>query len=67
MRNAEWKAGIRAGTPFLLALADKGWRQAMAEDPHLRAGLAVHAGRLTSPPVGEALGLPSITPDDVLG
>ena len=55
-----------ATLPFLLALADKGWRQAIADDAHLRAGLAVDDGRLTSPPVGAALGLPAITPDQVL-
>lgn len=55
-----------ATLPFLLALADKGWRQAMADDPHLRAGLATHAGRLTSAPVGEALGIDAITPQDAL-
>ena len=55
-----------ATLPFLLALADKGWRQAVLEDPHLRAGLSTHGGRLTSPPVGEALGLEAITPDQLL-
>jgi hypothetical protein len=25
--------------PFALALADKGWRKALKDDPHLRAGL----------------------------
>ena len=28
-----------ATLPFLLALANKGWRQACADDAHLRAGL----------------------------
>ena len=28
-----------ATLPFVLALADKGWRQAIADDPHLRNGL----------------------------
>ncbi|WP_299646251.1 alanine dehydrogenase [uncultured Jannaschia sp.] len=46
-----------ATLPFLLALADKGWKRACAEDPHLRAGLNVHAGQLTYGAVGEALGL----------
>ena len=46
-----------ATLPFLLALADKGWKLACAEDPHLRAGLNVHAGQLTYGAVGEALGL----------
>ncbi len=51
-----------ATMPFLLALADKGWRQACQDDPHLLAGLNVHAGRLTNRPVGEALELDVIAP-----
>ncbi|WP_417524406.1 alanine dehydrogenase [Marinovum sp.] len=46
-----------ATMPFLLALADKGWKQACADDPHLLAGLNVHAGQLTYAAVGEALGI----------
>ncbi|HSF65577.1 MAG TPA: alanine dehydrogenase, partial [Paracoccaceae bacterium] len=49
-----------ATLPFLLALADKGWRQACADDPHLLSGLNVHAGRLTYAAVGDALGIPSV-------
>ena len=56
-----------ATLPFLLALADKGWRRACAEDPHLMAGLNVHAGHLTYAAVGAALGLPSITATEALG
>ena len=55
-----------ATLPFMIALADKGWRQATQDDPHLRAGLSTHEGRLTSLPVGEALGLDAITPDQLL-
>ena len=55
-----------ATLPFLLALADKGWHRACSEDPHLLAGLNVHAGRLTYPAVGAALGLPSITGAEAL-
>jgi alanine dehydrogenase len=47
-----------ATLPFLLALADKGWKRALAEDAHLRGGLNVHAGRIVHPAVAEALGLP---------
>ncbi len=50
-----------ATLPFLLALADKGWRQACTDDPHLAAGLNVHAGQLTYAAVGAALNLPTIT------
>jgi alanine dehydrogenase len=42
--------------PFVQAIADKGWRQAMRDDPHLRDGLNVYAGRITHPVVAEALG-----------
>ena len=56
-----------ATMPFLLALADKGWRQACADDPHLLAGLNVHAGKLTCAPVGEALGIDAIAPEEALG
>ncbi|ODN70962.1 Alanine dehydrogenase [Methylobrevis pamukkalensis] len=44
-----------ATLPFVLALADKGWKQALADDPHLANGLNVHAGRLTNAAVAEAL------------
>ncbi len=47
-----------ATLPFTLALADKGWRKALAEDPHLRAGLNVCAGHVTCEPVAAAHGLP---------
>src|SRR4029077_3173468 len=33
--------------PFVLALADKGLRRAMADDIHLRHGLNVHEGQVT--------------------
>ncbi len=46
-----------ATLPFLLALADKGWREACRDDPDLLAGLNVHAGHLTNYAVGQALGI----------
>ena len=45
-----------ATLPFAMALADKGWRQALADDPHLANGLNVQAGRVTHPAVASALG-----------
>ncbi|MGA1025760.1 MAG: alanine dehydrogenase [Rhodobacteraceae bacterium] len=51
-----------ATLPFMLALADKGWRQACADDAHLLNGLNVHAGKLTYYAVGRALGLDVISP-----
>ena len=47
-----------ATLPHALALADKGARQALADDSHLRNGLNVHAGKLTCRAVADALGLP---------
>lgn len=55
-----------ATMPFMIALADKGWKQACADDPHLLNGLNVHAGKLTYAAVGEALGLPSISGAEAL-
>jgi len=51
-----------ATMPYMLALADKGWRQACQDDPHLLAGLNVHAGQLTYYAVGKALGIDVIAP-----
>lgn len=51
-----------ATMPFMLALADKGWKQACADDPHLLDGLNVHAGQLTYYAVGKALGIDVISP-----
>ncbi len=55
-----------ATLPFVLALADKGWREAMRADPHLRAGLNVHAGKITCAPVALALGLELTAPEIVI-
>ncbi len=44
-----------ATLPFAVRLADQGL-QALVEDPHLRAGLNVHAGKVTCEPVAKALG-----------
>jgi alanine dehydrogenase len=52
--------------PFVLALAEKGWRRALAEDPHLRAGLNVHAGRITYRAVADALALPYTPAEEAL-
>jgi alanine dehydrogenase len=54
-----------ATLPFVLALADKGWRRAIVEDPHLRNGLNVHAGKLTCKPVAEAQGLTYTAPEQL--
>ncbi len=55
-----------ATMPFMLALADKGWKHACSDDAHLLAGLNTHAGHLTYAAVGAALGLPTITGTEAL-
>jgi len=55
-----------ATLPFALALADKGWRKALREDPHLRNGLNVCAGKLTQQEVAQALNLAFTAADSLL-
>ena len=45
-----------ATLPFILALADKGWRQAMLDDPYLRDGLNIHDRQVTHMAVAQAFG-----------
>jgi alanine dehydrogenase len=52
--------------PFVLALADKGIAAALMADPHLAAGLNIHAGRVTHRAVADALGLPFMEPQVAL-
>ena len=47
-----------ATLPYVLALADRGWRRACLDDPHLRAGLNVCAGVITHGAVAEDLEMP---------
>ncbi|MBN9506825.1 MAG: alanine dehydrogenase [Altererythrobacter sp.] len=42
--------------PPALKIADLGWKEALRADPHLAAGLNVHAGRVTYPAVAKELG-----------
>ena len=55
-----------ATMPFMLSLADKGWKLACKDDPHLLAGLNVHAGQLTYYAVGKALGIDVVAPSLVI-
>jgi len=42
--------------PFVLTLAEKGYKKALEDDPHLRAGLNVHKGHVTQKEVAHDLG-----------
>jgi alanine dehydrogenase len=55
-----------ATLPFVLAIADKGWKRALGEDRHLLAGLNVWDGRVTCQPVAAALELPLTPPEQAI-
>ena len=55
-----------ATLPFTLALADKGWRQALRDDRHLLAGLNICAGRITCTGVAVSQGLQYDDPHSIL-
>jgi alanine dehydrogenase len=64
--NTSTYALTNATLPYAVALADKGWQQALKDDPSLALGLNTHAGRLTYAPVAEAHGLEAVALDEVL-
>jgi alanine dehydrogenase len=55
-----------ATTSFVLALADKGWKRALTDDPHLRNGLNVHGGHIIYRAVADALKLPYVPAEQAL-
>ena len=56
-----------ATLPYVTALADRGWRQALRGDAALVPGLNAHDGALTNAPVAAAHGLPSTPAVELLG
>ena len=52
--------------PFIIALADKGWKKACQDDKHLLDGLNVHAGRVTYKAVADVLGYDYLDPNEAL-
>jgi alanine dehydrogenase len=52
-----------ATLPFVLALANKGWRKAISDDSYLRTGLNIWDGNITHRAVAEALGQPFTPPE----
>jgi alanine dehydrogenase len=64
--NTSTYALTNATLPYVVAVADKGWQQALRDDDSLALGLNTHAGRLASAPVAEAHGLESVSLDEVL-
>jgi alanine dehydrogenase len=64
--NTSTYALTNATMPYTVALATKGWAQACRDDHSLAMGLNTHAGQLTNKPVGEAVGIEAVSPDEVL-
>jgi alanine dehydrogenase len=56
-----------ATLPFVLALADKGCKKALADDPHLRDGLNIYQGKLTYAAVAQAQKLDWVPAEQALG
>jgi alanine dehydrogenase len=50
-----------------VALADKGWQQAIRDNPHLKAGLNVALAQVTHEAVAQALGYAYVPAERVLG
>ena len=55
-----------ATLPFVLALADKGWKRALSDDPHLRSGLNVAHGKVTHAEVAAAVNAPYFTAENAI-
>ena len=55
-----------ATLPFALKIADRGWKAALRDDPHLKNGLNVCEGKVTLREVAEALGHDYMSPDGCL-
>ncbi len=60
------RALTNATLPYVIALAEKGWKRALAEDPALALGLNVHDGHVTNSHVAAALDMPLTPVADVL-
>ncbi|GAA1669682.1 alanine dehydrogenase [Kribbella yunnanensis] len=56
--NTSTYALTNATLPYVVALADRGWEEAMRRDPALAGGLNTHAGNVTHRPIADAHGLP---------
>ena len=56
-----------ATLPFVLALAERGWKRALAADVHLRDGLNVAMGKVSCRPVAEAQGYPYVEAASLAG
>ncbi len=64
--NTSTNALTNVTLPYAIALADKGWKNALRSDHVLARGLNTHEGRLTYAPVAQAHGLEYTALADIL-
>lgn len=64
--NTSTYALTNATLPYIVELANRGWKEALQRDASLAKGLNVHEGQITYGAVAEAFGLPAISLDSVL-
>ena len=64
--NTSTYALTNATLPYIVELANRGWREACARDASLAKGLSTHEGQLLSGPVAEAHGLHAVSPQELL-
>lgn len=55
-----------ATLPYVLQLANQGWKQALKENAALRKGLNITEGKITHPAVAKAFSLPAHAPETFL-
>jgi len=55
-----------ATLPYILRLANLGYKEALLADEHLKNGLNVIHGKVTNLSVSESLGIDFISPDEAL-
>jgi alanine dehydrogenase len=56
-----------ATLPFVLALANEGYQEALRKNPHLLHGLNIYRGKITYKAVAEALHQPYVSAQEVIG
>lgn len=52
--------------PFIVSVANQGYKKALLSDPYFLQGLNIYKGVITQVKVAQAQGLPYVTPDSVL-
>ena len=64
--NSSTHALVNATLPYVVSIANKGWKEAARQDRALAEGVNVTDGQVVYEPVAEAHGLPCLSLDEVL-